>query len=269
MINLTPLPALHHLRDLVDFNELTAAQLVRERKTAIKSGELKVKDDAKGLMSLLMKSNMTAEAGMRLTDDELVASTSMIVFTATDTTSAALTRLLHVLALYPGVQDKLCAEILAAPEHLDHDALVALPYLDAVIHESLRLYPPVAPALFRECVFIPPARWPSLNKPKIDDRAFKDTVLPLNTPIISVDGTPMHALNVPKGTSIYVAIWGADAGEFRPERWANGKVEGVTMRLCGIYGNTMTFLGRGGGRSTGRKVMCGRPGGGWSVLAFS
>ncbi|KAJ6529116.1 cytochrome P450 [Mycena vulgaris] len=258
MINLTPLPALHHLRDLVDFNELTAAQLVRERKTAIKSGELEVKDDAKGLMSLLMKSNMTAEAGMRLTDDELVASTSMIVFTATDTTSAALTRLLHVLALYPGVQDKLRAEILAAPEHLDHDALVALPYLDAVIHESLRLYPPVAPALFRE--------------------AFKDTVLPLNTPIISVDGTPMHALNVPKGTSIYVAvraantnkqIWGADAGEFRPERWANGRVEGVMMRLCGIYGNTMTFLGRGGGRSTGRKVMCGRPGGGWSVLAFS
>lgn len=45
----------------------------------------------------------------------------------------------QLLAMHPNVQDKLRAEILAAPMELDHDALVALPYLDAVVREVLRL----------------------------------------------------------------------------------------------------------------------------------
>jgi cytochrome P450 len=61
------------------------------------------------------------------------------MFAATDTTSSSMNRLFHVLALYPDVQEKLRAEILGVPEHLDHDTLIALPYLDAVVREVLRL----------------------------------------------------------------------------------------------------------------------------------
>lgn len=64
----------------------------------------------------------------------------MILTAATDTISASMNRILHILALYPEVQEKLRAEIIAAPEHLDHDALVKLPYLDAVVREVLRLW---------------------------------------------------------------------------------------------------------------------------------
>ncbi|KAJ7487930.1 hypothetical protein FB451DRAFT_1167399 [Mycena latifolia] len=94
--------------------------------------ELNVKDDARDIMSLLMKSNMSAELETHLTGEELVASTSMIIFAATDTTLGAMNRVFHPLSLYPEVQEKLRAEILAAPERLDHDVLVVYLYLEAI-----------------------------------------------------------------------------------------------------------------------------------------
>ena len=50
-------------------------------------------------------------------------------------------RMLHLLAQHPEVQTKLRSEIVAAKHdgHLDYDALHALPYLDAVCRETLRL----------------------------------------------------------------------------------------------------------------------------------
>jgi hypothetical protein len=37
------------------------------------------------------------------------------------------------------MQEKLREEILAAPEHPDHDTIVGLPYLDGFVREVLRL----------------------------------------------------------------------------------------------------------------------------------
>ncbi|KAJ7678650.1 cytochrome P450 [Mycena rosella] len=200
--------------------------------------EMYIENDAKDIMSLLIKSNMVADGGMYLTDEELIGATSTIISAATDTTSNALSRMFHTLALHPEMQAKLRAEILGAPEHLDYVALEALPYLDAFVREVLRLFPPVTPGMFRQTC--------------------ENAVLPLSKPIIGVDGVPMKAIAVPKGTCIYIAItaanhnkqiWGADALEFKPERWANEKTESVTTKMCGIYGNTMTFLGAGGAAS--------------------
>ncbi|KAF8212641.1 cytochrome P450 [Mycena galopus ATCC 62051] len=236
MIDWVPWKPLQELRDIVDFADSTATRLVMDRKAAIESGKLDTNDGGKDIMTLLVKSNASAQPGMHLTDEELVACTSMILFAATDTTASSMNRMFHVLAMYPDVQEKLRAEILATPEHLDHDALVALPYLDAVVREVVRLYPAVSPVMYRE--------------------AMDDAVLPLSVPITGVDGKPMHSLSVTKGTTVYIAItaanhnkriWGEDALEFRPERWTNGKADSVTTKMCGIYGNTMSF--NGGGRS--------------------
>jgi hypothetical protein len=60
----------------------------------------------------------------------------------TDTTSSALSRILHLLALHPDVQDKLRKELKEAHEdneELTHDQLVSLPFLEAVCRETLRL----------------------------------------------------------------------------------------------------------------------------------
>lgn len=67
---------------------------------------------------------------------------STFVFAATDTTSSALSRILVQLSTHPDAQDKLRDEIRAAYEDKDqltYDELNNLPYLDAVIRETLRM----------------------------------------------------------------------------------------------------------------------------------
>lgn len=60
-----------------------------------------------------------------------------------DTTSGAIARTLHLLAQHPEVQTKLRAEITEAYHHqdeaIDFSNLTALPYMDAVIKETLRV----------------------------------------------------------------------------------------------------------------------------------
>lgn len=58
-----------------------------------------------------------------------------------NTTANALARILHLLAQNPEVQGKLRQEITEARAggDLPYDELMALPYLDAVVRESMRL----------------------------------------------------------------------------------------------------------------------------------
>ena len=67
---------------------------------------------------------------------------STFTFAAMDTTSNALARVLHLLATHQDVQSKLRQEIVDARSRgnlLEYDELVALPYLDAICRETLRL----------------------------------------------------------------------------------------------------------------------------------
>ena len=67
----------------------------------------------------------------------------VLIFGAQDTTSSALSRILHLLSVNPEVQSKLRDEIELAlkdsDERLDYDTVMALPWLDAVLKETLRL----------------------------------------------------------------------------------------------------------------------------------
>ena len=84
---------------------------------------------------------------------------STFILAGMDTTSNALSRILHLLSQNPSVQEKLRAEILEAQgeagtdsdAHIPYDDLVKLPYLDAVCRETLRLHAPVE-AIGRRCV---------------------------------------------------------------------------------------------------------------------
>ena len=68
-----------------------------------------------------------------------------MTFAAMDTTSNALSQILHLLAQHPDVQTRLRQEILDARQRSDsrdlsYDELCALPFLDAVCRETLRVY---------------------------------------------------------------------------------------------------------------------------------
>lgn len=60
------------------------------------------------------------------------------------TTSSALAWAIYSLSLAPSIQSRLRDEVLAVPTSTpSFDELNALPFLDAVIHETLRVFSPV------------------------------------------------------------------------------------------------------------------------------
>ena len=70
-----------------------------------------------------------------------------MIFAAFETTSGALTHIIHKLAENQDVQERLRKELVAARDGRDmipYDELVALPYLEAICRETLRLYAPIA-----------------------------------------------------------------------------------------------------------------------------
>ena len=81
---------------------------------------------------------------------------------------------LYALACDSRIQQTLRSELLAVPTDTPTDTeLNALPYLDAVVREILRVYAPVY----------------------ITDRAaVKDDIVPLKTPIVGTDGRVMSEI---------------------------------------------------------------------------
>ncbi|KAF7328194.1 hypothetical protein MVEN_02577100 [Mycena venus] len=232
VVGIIPWKTLHTAKNIVDDMHNAALKLILSKKAAVAQGQLDTRDDSKDIMSLLLKGNLTADEDMSLSDEELVGQTGMIISAATDTTSSALDRMFHILSLHPEMQERLRTEITESPEHMDYEQLGSLPYLDAFVHEILRVYPPVTPVMHRETL--------------------KDTILPLSKPLNGVNGEAITSIAVPKGTTVYIAIsganhnrnvWGDDALEFKPERWDHGKASTQNEKICGIYGNMMTFIG--------------------------
>ena len=78
-------------------------------------------------------------------------------------------------------------------------------------------------------------------------RPIKDVVLPLSSPIRGRDGTLMSEIPIPKGTEIIMgvlghntntALWGADANEWKPERWLAPLPDALTEAPApGVYAN--------------------------------
>ena len=76
--------------------------------------------------------------------------TSTFIFAGHDTSTAAISRILHQLTLHPNVQDRLRKEVTEARSQygdLDYDTLMNLPYMDSVVRETLRVFPPAIFAL--------------------------------------------------------------------------------------------------------------------------
>ncbi|KAG6864977.1 hypothetical protein C0991_005846 [Blastosporella zonata] len=243
------------IRDIVDTWHRTTTGIFEGKKRALEEGDEALANQvgqAKDLMSILMKANMEASEEDKLPDSEVLAQASQLTiaalgfllisitfaFAATDTTSNALSRTLHLLATHPEAQERLRVEIIEARKahgaDLPYEDLVALPYMDAVCRETLRLHAPV---------------------PKVMRVAREDVVLPLLTPIKGVDGCDMESILVPKNTKIIISIlnanrdpllWGPDSLEWKPERWLTSLPEALhEAHMPGIYSHLLTFLGGG------------------------
>ncbi|EIM79589.1 cytochrome P450 [Stereum hirsutum FP-91666 SS1] len=219
----------------------TSKKIFYLKKAALEKGDDTVVQqigEGRDIMSVLMRSNLNAHEADRMPDYELLGQMSTLVFSAMDTTSSALSRIMLLLSLNPKVQDRLRQELIDARKEyggdLDYDDLHALPYLEAICRETLRAYPPIT------------------QTPRI---ARKDAMLPLSTPIRANDGSTINEILIPKNSTVFVAIqtlntdpliWGPDATEWKPERWLSPLPESViNAHIPGVYSNMLTFLGGG------------------------
>ncbi|KAF9459159.1 cytochrome P450 [Collybia nuda] len=236
-----PWQVLQKLRNIVDVMHNTSTEILEAKKKALEEGDeavFKQVGRGKDILSILIKANMNASDEDKLSDREVLGQMSTFIFAGMDTTSNALSRILHLLATRPEVQEKLRQEIITSQRRnegdIPYDDLVSLPFLDAVCRETLRLYPPVSVVHRTTC---------------------HEAVLPLSTPIRGIDGREMQEIVIPGNTNVILsiigsnrdpALWGPDSYEWKPERWLSPLPETLTeAHIPGIYSHLMTFLGGG------------------------
>ena len=78
--------------------------------------------------------------GTTLTDFSLGSQASALIIAGSGTTAVTLTYAVWAVLRHPAVRHKLEEEVKQLPENYDDIALEKLPYLEAVITETLRLY---------------------------------------------------------------------------------------------------------------------------------
>ncbi|CAK1546289.1 unnamed protein product [Leptosia nina] len=133
-----------------------------------------------------------------LSDVELRDEISLLLLAGTDTSAVAICNTLKLLAMYPKVQEDIYIELMDvlgdSNRKLNRSDLKDLKYLNMVVKESLRLFPPV---------------------PIIVRKVCEETVLP-------------SGVILPNNTAVIVFVWGVnrdpnywgpDAHCFRPERY--------------------------------------------------
>ncbi|KAF7313719.1 hypothetical protein HMN09_00528900 [Mycena chlorophos] len=235
ILRLIPLPGtrvLHALRTKMD--AIGYQILARSKAAIIRGATDKSLGERRDLLSILLKANMSPDIkeSQRMTDAEAVGQIPTFLFAGHETTASAISWALHALSVNTAAQSKLRAEFLdlaARSPRPTIDELAALPYLELILRETLRLHPPAVAA---------------------QRMAMKDDVLPLGRTYIDNDGREYDSLPLRKGQLIHIpvkavhtdkSIWGPDAEEFIPERW--DKLPEAVSSIPGVYANLLTFLG--------------------------
>lgn len=125
----------HRFLDAVKLIEDQVRGIIEEKRTA--------PDGAEDMLSALLRAT-DDESGTTLTEDELIGHVSVIFTAGHETSSNALTWTLFLLGMFPAVAARLREELTGrlSGEAPSVEQLEQLPYLDAVVKESLRLMPP-------------------------------------------------------------------------------------------------------------------------------
>jgi cytochrome P450 len=164
--------------------------LIAQRRKSETSGE--------GLLAMMMAAR--DKSGQGLSDQQLRDETITMFLAGHETIAAGLSWTIHLLSTHPHVQEKLIREVDAGPPSSRGLGTVRFPYLENVIDEGLRLYPPV----FR-----------------IGREALRDCVV--------------GGYLIPKGANVIIPQWSiqrseryfADPLAFRPDRWTDSMRESL------------------------------------------
>ncbi|KAK3164842.1 hypothetical protein QOZ80_1AG0025520 [Eleusine coracana subsp. coracana] len=173
--------------------------IVGKRERAMKEGHANSGD----LLGLLMESNVeeTKQAGNTkpiMTMDDIIGELKLFYFAGMDTTAVLLTWTMVVLSMHPEWQDRAREEVqrVFGQNQPDLDGINQLKLVTMILYEVLRLYPPVI---------------------QLDRQTNKETELGgVTYPPGVILSLPIVFIHHDKD------VWGDDADEFRPERFADG-----------------------------------------------
>ncbi|KAF8125506.1 cytochrome P450 [Boletus edulis] len=200
-----------------EISNVLLAQTKKELEMGVVEGE-----GERSIIGLLIK-GASGNSGFRLTKDEVIAQMKLLLVAAKHGGKSHFCVLrasirLHTqwalleLSRHLDVQTRLRNELLAHGTDPTYDQLTdGLPYLDAVVHEVLRIHLPIL---------------------EVTRVAVEDDVIPLSQPIRTKFGKLVNSITIAKGTLVAIsmesmnrsaAFWGEDAKVFRPSRWLEDK----------------------------------------------
>ncbi|KAL1727765.1 cytochrome P450 [Schizophyllum commune] len=210
--------------------EPIARDLVARNLSALQAGET-----GTDVMSRLVKANASADPDDRLDEEELLAQLLTMILSGHETTANTLSWALYELCRHPDVQTRLRTELrtfraTSGSSEPSAAAFDGMPYLAAVVKETLRFHAPV------------------YNTARTGAR---EDVIPLGEPIVDSRGRSIYGIPVLEGQRVLIsiaaynrnkAIFGTDADRYDPERWLK---PGYVNRQAsiGMYSNLLTFGG--------------------------
>ncbi|KAK5997021.1 Cytochrome P450 monooxygenase dtxS2 [Cladobotryum mycophilum] len=191
------------------FFKLSPEYEVAQRNRAL-GGKLAIERIARGetpgrrdFLSYMTRQTRNGEAG--LSQNEILATTPLVILAGSETTATAMSGLVFYLCSNPEVYQRLAKEVreaFAADEDINLVSTGKLEYLHACLEEVLRVYPllPRTPTTLSRCY--------SCRTLCSRGRKFKNPTLPKTTIIHTYQWATFRN---PKNF--------ADANSFRPERW--------------------------------------------------
>nr|QFS19031.1 cytochrome P450 72A699 [Trifolium pratense] len=184
--------------------------IITKRENALKNGET-TNDD---LLGILLQSNLAEKQGngnsrsIGMTTQEVMDECKLFYLAGQETTSSLLVWTMVLLGRYPEWQARARQEVLQVFENQNpnFEGLSQLKIVTMILYEVLRLYPPVL----------------YFNRALRKDLKVGNLLLPSGTQV-SLPIILIHQDN---------DIWGDDAKEFKPERFAEGIAKATKGQVC-------------------------------------
>ncbi|KAL1438655.1 hypothetical protein MTO96_047849 [Rhipicephalus appendiculatus] len=131
----------------VDLDTVTSAQL-----TAAEDNDLELQNKAAGGGA---RRDLSVFNKAVLDDDDITQNAFVVLVGGFETTSNSMALVTHMLINHPEVQEKVREELLSVvgpDEAITYNTIQNLPYMNSVIQETMRLYPPAFAVVTREAV---------------------------------------------------------------------------------------------------------------------
>ncbi|KAF8122230.1 cytochrome P450 [Boletus edulis] len=141
--------------------------------------------EERSVIGLLIKGG-SDDSQFRLSTEEIITQMIILLLAGYETTAISLTWALLELSRNVDVQTKLRRELLEHVPDPTYDQLSnGLPYLDAVVHEILRIHPPAV---------------------EVTRVAIEDNLIPLSKPVRSKSGELIDSLTIAKGSLVAIPM---------------------------------------------------------------